>query len=50
MPWAVTKGIVSYTDRQPDKQKPTIIYNPTTQLLTMKSGGPCLICVAKWLV
>lgn len=41
MPWAVTKGIVSYTDRQPDKTKPMITYNQSDTVINQgNSGGP----------
>ena len=41
MPWAVTKGIISYTDRQPDKTKPMITYNQSDTVINQgNSGGP----------
>ena len=41
MPWAVTKGIISYTDRQPDKSKPMITYNQSDTVINQgNSGGP----------
>ncbi len=41
MPWAVTKGIISYKDRQPDKTKPMITYNQSDTVINQgNSGGP----------
>ena len=41
MPWAVTKGIISYIDRQPDKSKPMITYNQSDTVINQgNSGGP----------
>ena len=41
MPWAVTKGIISYTDRSPDKTKPMITYNQSDTVINQgNSGGP----------
>ncbi len=41
MPWAVTKGIMSYIDRQPDKSKPMITYNQSDTVINQgNSGGP----------
>jgi len=41
MPWAVTKGIISYVDRSPDKSKPMITYNQSDTVINQgNSGGP----------
>lgn len=41
MPWAVTKGIISYTDRRPDNSKPMITYNQSDTVINQgNSGGP----------
>ena len=41
MPWAVTKGIISYLERSPDKMKPMILYNQSDTVINQgNSGGP----------
>ena len=41
MPWAVTKGIISMTYRQPDMTKPMILYNQSDTVINQgNSGGP----------
>lgn len=41
MPWAVTKGIISYKDRRPDTTKPMITYNQSDTVINQgNSGGP----------
>lgn len=41
MPFAVTKGIISMTHRQPDMSKPMILYNQSDTVINQgNSGGP----------
>tara|TARA_B100001094_G_scaffold319076_1_gene363417 strand:+ start:1741 stop:2883 length:1143 start_codon:yes stop_codon:yes gene_type:complete len=41
MPFAVTKGIISMTHRQPDMTKPMILYNQSDTVINQgNSGGP----------
>lgn len=41
MPWAVTKGVISMTYRQPDMSKPMILYNQSDTVINQgNSGGP----------